>query len=98
MTFSILPIAGHTPLDVLMRKVRVQTQGVEYRTVARVVSLENLSAQWRPELRFLVRAADARAVTKIAQLRSAGLANLILLIPNRDAAGQWQAARQHHRA
>ncbi|QVX17090.1 His-Xaa-Ser system radical SAM maturase HxsC [Pseudomonas congelans] len=74
-----------------MRKVRVQTQGVEYRTVARVVSLESLSAQWRPELRFLVRAVDARAVTKIAQLRSAGLANLILLITNRDAAVQWQA-------
>ena len=74
-----------------MRKVRVRTHGVGYRTVARAISLENLSAQWRPELRFLVRAADAEGITKVAQLRSAGLTNLILLTPNLHTAGQWQA-------
>lgn len=69
-----------------MRKVRVRTRGVEYRTVAIVIPLEKLSAQWRPELRFLVRVADIEDISKVARLRSAGLNNLILLVTNLLAA------------
>ena len=73
-----------------MRKVRVQTRGVGNRTVARVVSLENLSAQWKPELRFLVLASNAQLIAKVVQLRSAGLTNLIMLLADPQDAGAWQ--------
>lgn len=66
-----------------MRKVKARTHGVSLRSVARVITLENLSREWRPELHFLVRAFDANASATIEQLRKAGLTNVIWL--TRDA-------------
>lgn len=72
-----------------MRKVTVKTRGVLYRSVMRVVALEHLIEQWKPELDFLVRVSDNEALNTLEQLSQAGLNNLVPLLPASLAASDW---------
>lgn len=74
-----------------MLKVSVTTKGLPIRTVGRVISLSDLSAHWRLDLNFLVRADDEIEINQVLRLRQTGLENLILLTASSSTFEQWSS-------
>lgn len=75
-----------------MRKVPARTIGFTPRTIARVVLLEHLAAEWQPGLQFLVRVSDAVEASKLGALRKAGLANVAPFTAQSEIFESWDRA------
>lgn len=64
----------------------------------RVVSLNSLQSEWHPDLSWLVQVANIEDIKAVRQLMTGGLANLTLLVQNREQipAGDFRAVLCPH--
>ena len=75
-----------------MRRVKASLLGISRRTVARIVSMDALFSEWRPELSWLVKATSQEHVDSLQRLGAAGVDNVYTLVENADLAD----AREGH--
>jgi Radical SAM superfamily len=69
-----------------VRTTRAKYYGVSQRTIARVVSVNDLHAVWQPRLSWVVRAGSADETSKLERLGAAGLSGLFMLTSDSENA------------
>lgn len=75
-----------------MRKLSVQTRGFAPRTIIRVVLLQELQAEWRQDLQFVVIIKNFNDMEKVKVLINAGLNNVTPLMYSLEAFDEWSGA------
>lgn len=75
-----------------MRKVSAIAKGFGPRTIVRVTLLENMAAEWKSDLKFLVPAANSDEATTLRSLLQAGLDNVALLTSSSDFFNRWDGS------
>jgi len=67
-----------------MRRIEVQLKGFEFRRVYRIVTFNNLAAEWQNNLYFLVLVEDVHNLTLLTKMNSSGLSDLFIVTSNRE--------------